>query len=108
MPKKAMETLTESMFYLLMVLKDEPLCGTDAAAAVTRRSHGRVHMGPATLYTLLSRFLEKEYIQEIDGQKGRRTYRLTAEGDAAFAAELRRLRRCLDDAGGDISHEREE
>ena len=102
MPKKAMETLTESMFYLLMVLGDSPLCGTDAAAAIKSRSHGRISMGPATLYTLLSRFLEKKYIREIEGEKGRRTYEITAEGRAAYAAELRRLRQCIDDAGGKL------
>ena len=31
MPKKSMELLTESMFYVLMALQTGPMCGIDAA-----------------------------------------------------------------------------
>ena len=41
MPKKAMETLTETMFYVLMAFQQGPLCGTDAAELIQRRSGGR-------------------------------------------------------------------
>ena len=37
MPKKAMETLTETMFYVLMAFQQGPLCGTDAAELILRR-----------------------------------------------------------------------
>lgn len=30
MPKKAMESLTESMFYVLMALMRRPMCGIEA------------------------------------------------------------------------------
>ena len=53
MPKKAMEQLTESMFYVLMALTDAPRCGIDIAEAIEKRTAGRVRLGPATLYTLL-------------------------------------------------------
>ncbi len=42
MPKKAMETLTETMFYVLMAFQQGPLCGTDAAELILRRSGGRL------------------------------------------------------------------
>ena len=37
MPKKAMELLTESMFYVLMSLADGPRCGIDIAEAADAR-----------------------------------------------------------------------
>ena len=54
MPKKAMEILTESMFYVLMALKQEPMCGIDIAATVEKITDHRVVLGPATLYTVLA------------------------------------------------------
>ena len=64
MPKKAMEILTESMFYVLMALNTEPMCGIDIAAWVIRRTDGRVQLGPATLYTVLGKFEKEGYISE--------------------------------------------
>ena len=47
MPKKSMELLTESMFYVLMALQTGPMCGIDAAEFIERRTKGRVQLGPA-------------------------------------------------------------
>ena len=47
MPKKAMEILTESMFYVLMALSKAPMCGIDAAAWITQRTRGRVYFSRA-------------------------------------------------------------
>ena len=41
MPKKAMEILTESMFYVLMALNRGPMCGIDIAAWITNKTQGR-------------------------------------------------------------------
>ena len=59
MARKTMETLTEAMFYVLMALKSRPMCGIEIAAAIDTLTDDRVHIGPATLYTVLGRF-EKE------------------------------------------------
>ena len=59
MPKRAMELLTESMFYVLMALREGEMCGADAAEYIARCTGGRVQPGPATLYTILAKF-EKE------------------------------------------------
>ena len=56
MPKKPLDTLTESMFYVLMALYHAPMCGIDIAAFIEERTGGRLQMGPATLYTILGRF----------------------------------------------------
>ena len=100
MPKKAMEILTESMFYVLMALSDRPMCGIDIAAWIKEKTRGRVSLGPATLYTVLGKFQKEDYIEEIEVDGRKRTYRVTARGRDAYLDELQRLRRCLADADG--------
>ena len=78
MPKKAMEILTESMFYVLMALSKSPMCGIDAAAWITQRTNGRVSLGPATLYTVLGKFEKEGYIAETEVEGRKRTYRITS------------------------------
>ena len=100
MPKKALEILTESMFYVLMALSDRPMCGIDIAAWIKEKTRGRVSLGPATLYTVLGKFQKEDYIEEIEVDGRKRTYRVTARGRDAYLDELQRLRRCLADADG--------
>ena len=100
MPKKAMDILTESMFYVLMALCQEDMCGADVATFVETRTHGRVLLGPATLYTVLGKFEKEKYIKEIQVEGRKRTYRITDKGRRAFAEELDRLRQCVADAEG--------
>jgi len=102
MPKKAMEILTESMFYVLMAFYHGPRCGTDAADFIEQRTHGRVLMGPATLYTILGKFEKEKYIREILVEGRKRTYRITDKGRSAYEEELRRLKQCIADAEGGI------
>jgi DNA-binding PadR family transcriptional regulator len=93
-----MDILTEAMFYVLMAFQQGPLCGTEAAAWVERRTGGRVRLGPATLYTILGKFEKEKLLREtlVEGRK--RTYALTEKGAEAYRWELERLRACLRDA----------
>ena len=100
MPKKAMDILTESMFYVLLALMQGEMCGTDAAAFVEERTRGRVLLGPATLYTVLGKFEKEKYIQEVRVEGRKRTYQITEKGRKAFEEELARLRQCVADAEG--------
>jgi DNA-binding PadR family transcriptional regulator len=100
LPKKAMDILTESMFYVLMALMQGEMCGTDAAAFVEERTRGRVLLGPATLYTVLGKFEKEKYIKEVRVEGRKRTYRITDKGRKAFEEELTRLRQCVADAEG--------
>ena len=98
MPKKSMETLTESMFYVLLAFTRGPLCGTDASELIEKVSEGRVCIGPATLYTLLAKFEKEKYIKEISVEGRRRTYEMTEKGLKACQSELERLYLCIKDA----------
>lgn len=98
MPKKAMDSLTESMFYVLMAFSKGPMCGIGIAEAVERRTDGRLRIGPATLYTILGKFEKEKYIEEISVEGRKRTYQITAKGKAAYHEELTRLRQCIEDA----------
>lgn len=98
MPKRAMEILTESMFYVLMAFFKKPMCGIDVADYIERRTNGRVLIGPATLYTILGKFEKENWIKEIEVEGRKRTYRITDKGLIAYEQELARLQKCVQDA----------
>jgi DNA-binding PadR family transcriptional regulator len=100
MPKKAMDILTESMFYVLMAFCHGPMCGIDAAQFIEERTHGRLRMGPATLYTVIGKFEKEKYIKEVEVEGRKRTYQITDKGRRAYDEELNRLRQCVADAEG--------
>ena len=52
MAREKFQTLTEQMFYILLCLRQEQ-CGADIMARVSELTHGRVSVGPGTLYNLL-------------------------------------------------------
>lgn len=107
MPKKSMDILTESMFYVLMALYYGPKCGIEIADYIDRRTAGRLRMGPATVYTILGKFEKERYIKEIQVDGRKRTYQITDRGQLAYREELNRLRQCVADAteaeGGNVS-----
>ncbi len=98
MPKRSLDGLTESMFYVLMAFCRGAMCGIDVADFIDRRTAGRVQIGPATLYTILGKFEREKYIEEIEVIGRKRTYRLTEKGAEAYHEEVARLRACVDDA----------
>ena len=98
MPKKSLEILTESMFYVLMALSNGPKCGADIAEFVQQKTKGLLRLGPATLYAILAKFEKEKYIQEVAVEGRKRTYRVTEKGRRAYESELERLRQCLRDA----------
>ena len=98
MPKKSMELLTETMFYVLMAFCKGAMCGIDVADYVEKRTGGRVLLGPATLYTILGKFEKEKWIKEIEVEGRKRTYRITDTGLTAYEQEVERLKRCVEDA----------
>ncbi|MCK9253860.1 MAG: PadR family transcriptional regulator [Clostridiales bacterium] len=95
MPRQALVVLTESMFYVLMALRQGPMCGIDAADFIDRHTAGRVAVGPATLYTILGKFVQEKWIREIEVDGRKRTYQITDKGNMAYEQEIQRLRHML-------------
>lgn len=90
--------LTETMFYVLMALMRETMCGIEIGAYVENVTEGRVRIGPGTLYTILAKFSEETWIREVQVSGRKRTYAITELGKEGYLAEVQRLRRCLCDA----------
>ena len=90
MAREKFQTLTEPMFYILLSLREE-CCGTDVMARVSALTHGRVSIGPGTLYNLLDSFLQAGMIRETAVEGRRRSYLITDKGREALTAEYRRL-----------------
>lgn len=98
MAKKTLELLTETMFYILMALNRQDMCGTDASEFVAGKTKGRIVLGPGTLYAILAKFAEEKLISEKSVIGRKRTYAITDKGKAAYREELSRLRACIADA----------
>lgn len=90
MAREKFHTLTEPMFYILLCLRQE-CCGADIMARITALTHGRVSVGPGTLYNLLDSFLRSGMIRETAVEGRKRSYLITAKGQETLEAEYRRL-----------------
>jgi DNA-binding PadR family transcriptional regulator len=98
MAKKALQLLTETMFYVLLAFNKQDMCGTDIAEYITKVTKGRIVLGPGTLYTILAKFEEEKLIVETSVSGRKRTYTITGKGRAAYRKELDRLRLCINNA----------
>lgn len=108
MGKKALEPITESMFYVLMCLHNRNMYGTEIADLVRKITDDRVKLGPGTLYAILSTFETESVIVKFS-QEGRRiTYQITEKGEKLYQNELHRLRKCLWDSQRDLSMQEED
>ncbi len=97
MPRKAFDTLSEPMFYVLMALRRRNLCGVDIAEWVARKTGQRIILGPGTLYTILPKLTEEGILREVGTDGRRRNYEITDRGMALYDTECERLRRCVAD-----------
>ena len=84
--------LTEAFYYILLSLY-QPLHGYGIMQKAQEFSGGRVRLAAGTLYGALNSLCEKGWIAALpgEGSRGKKQYRLTAEGLCAAQAELRRL-----------------
>ena len=97
MPKKALEPLTESMYYVLLCLHEKSMSGSEIAECVRTLTSDRVRLGPGTLYSILSTFEEENIIQKLEAEGRRIPYCMTSRGEQLFQEEVQRLRKCLAD-----------
>lgn len=82
--------MTEAMYYVLLALMN-PNHGYQLMSAITEVSNGRVHMGPGTLYGVLSRMQKDGLISLAEDDGRRKTYNITTDGEEALRLEYRRL-----------------
>ena len=91
MAREQFQTLTEPMYYILLALKEE-CCGVDIMEKVRTLSHGRVQVGPGTLYAMLAKFEENDVIK-LTASEGRRTsYVISEVGQEMLQKEYDRLK----------------
>lgn len=96
MPREKFQALTEQMFYILLCLREE-CCGMDIMTKVDQLTHGRVKVGPGTLYNLLEQFADAGFIRQTRVEGRRRSYILTDKGRWALDEEYRRICHQVDD-----------
>ena len=96
MPREKFQALTEQMFYILLCLKEEA-CGMDIMTRVEQMTHGRVRVGPGTLYNLLEQFTSAGFIRPTRVEGRRRSYILTDLGRKTMLAEYERIRTQAED-----------
>lgn len=96
MARKKLETLSEQMYYVLLVLRKE-MCGTEIVDAVAQLTKQRVKLGPGTLYTILSQFEEEKIIYETKVEGRKRSYLISEEGNRLLENELKRLHQMIVD-----------
>ncbi|WP_415813308.1 PadR family transcriptional regulator [Mesobacillus thioparans] len=89
--------MTEAMYYVLLALM-RPNHGYQLMHAITEVSHGRVNMGPGTLYGVLSRMQKDGLIALAENDGRRKTYEITQEGKQALRIEYDRLKALIQDS----------
>ena len=87
------------MYYTLLALTRE-CCGVDIMERVKQLSHGRVLVGPGTLYAMLAKFEEKGIIQLTASHGRRKSYVITDAGREELEKEYTRLRTMVLDGQG--------
>lgn len=96
MAREQFQTLTEPMYYILLALTEE-CCGVDIMEKVKTISHGRVVVGPGTLYAMLAKFEENGVIRLTASQGRRKSYIMTDIGREMLRKEYDRLKTMADD-----------
>ncbi len=88
-------------FRVLLALLDGDKHGHGIKVDIRERTHGRVDMGPGTLYGAIKRLVRRGWLAEVPPPGGhpderKRFYTLTAEGRRAAMEETGRLEELLD------------
>jgi len=103
---KANAPLTPAVLHILLALSTAERHGYGIMKQVEQDSHGKVKMGPGTLYGSLGRMADAGLIRESDKRvdpamddERRVYYEITGEGRKALEAELERYREVVAVAG---------
>ncbi len=96
MAREQFQTLTEPMYYILLALTEE-CCGVDIMEKVKTISHGRVLVGPGTLYAMLAKFEVNGVICLTASEGRRKSYVITEVGREMLRKEYERLKVMVED-----------
>ena len=96
MAREAFQTLTEPMYYILLALTGE-CCGVDIMNKVEELSHGRIRVGPGTLYAMLARFEQHDIIRLTAEDGRRKSSVITDTGIDMLTKEYARLKTMVED-----------
>ena len=95
----ANQSLTPAVLHILLALSTEERHGYGIMKQAERESHGKVKMGPGTLYGSIGRMIEAGLIRESEKRpdpamddERRIYYAITGAGQQALEAELDRYR----------------
>lgn len=94
MARKEFDTLTPQMFYILLVL-NEPRHGYDIMNEIARLTDDKIRVGAGTMYTLLSRFQEDDFIELVDEVDRKKIYVITTKGRKKLNREIARLHQMI-------------
>ncbi len=103
MAREQFQTLTEPMYYILLALMEE-CCGVDIMEKVKTLSHGRVLVGPGTLYAMLAKFEENDVIELTVAIGRRKSYVITDIGREMLKKEYDRLKVMVEDGAGKLEN----
>jgi DNA-binding PadR family transcriptional regulator len=87
--------LPTAWFHILVALGEGERHGYSIMQDVAARTHGKLRVGPGTLYAALKRLAGEGLVQECDDTSGvgerRRVYRITPFGRKVALAEMARM-----------------
>lgn len=84
------EILTDSTYYILLALV-KPIHGYGIMQKVQEMSNGAMIIGPASLYTMLKKLQNADYIELLeDNEERRKTYALTTKGKEIIKKDINR------------------
>jgi DNA-binding PadR family transcriptional regulator len=95
MMKQETPPLTEPVFLVLLSLAQAPRHGYALLKDTETLSGGRVRLSTGTLYGVIHRLLESEWIERFetdDTSRDKQSYRLTSLGRRFLHAELARMK----------------
>ena len=96
MPRVQLKTLTEQMYYVLLALKKERY-GVEISQCIEKLTHGRIILGPGTLYAILSKFEAEKWIHEKKTEGRKRSYIMTDKGRIMLEKEYQHLLEMIED-----------
>ncbi len=91
-------SLTEALFYILLSVR-RPNHGYGIIQEVAELTHGRVNLGPGTLYGALNSMVERGWIvlyRADPASRKKKEYLITPAGRTVFDTEMARLRELLE------------